>query len=117
MAKRNVFVDFTYTGENLRGQVDFQRSTRKGNKVFFGIAVGTTPMVDIDIVTGMNWDYTFTNSYSIKRRGAFYVSAKAVHTFNAGGKNECHVVAGAMYEHTLHVNTISDGKLSAELIK
>ena len=117
MAKRKIFVNFTYNGKELRGQVDFQRSTRKGNKVLFSVAVGTTPTVKIDIVTGMNWDYTFTNSYSIKRRGAFYVSAKAVHTFNAGGKNECHVVAGAMYEHTLHVNTISDGKLSAELIK
>ena len=117
MAKRKIFVDFIYSGENLRGQVDFGRSTRKGNKVFFSIATRTTPVVNIDIITGMDWDYTFTNSYSVKRRGAFYVPASAVHTFSADGKNECHVVAGAMYEHTLHVNTISNGKLSAEPIK
>lgn len=29
MAKRKIFVNFTYNGEELRGQVDFQRSTRK----------------------------------------------------------------------------------------
>ena len=116
MAKRKIFVNFTYNGKELRGQVDFQRSTRKGNKVLFGIAVGTTPVVNIDIVTGMNWDYTITNSYSVKRRGAFYVPASAVHTFNAGGKNECRVVEGAMYEHALHLNTISSGVLSAEPI-
>ena len=117
MAKRKIFVDFTYNGENLHGQVDFGRSTRKGNKVFFGIATETTPVVNIDIITGMNCDYTFTNSYSINRRGAFYVSAKAVHAFNAGGKSECRVAAGAVYEHTLHLNTVSNGKLSAEPIK
>lgn len=66
MAKRNVFISFTYNGEELHGQVDFQRSTRKGNKVLFAVAVGTAPTVTIDIVTGMNWDYTFTNSYSVK---------------------------------------------------
>ena len=71
MAKRKIFVDFTYNGENLHGQVDFGRSTRKGNKVFFGIATGTTPIVNIDIIMGRNWDYTVTNSDSIKRRGAF----------------------------------------------
>ena len=59
-----------------------KRSTRKGNKVFFG-----------------------------------YVSAKAVHAFNADGKSECRVVAGAMYEHILHLNTVGNGKLSAEPIK
>jgi hypothetical protein len=117
MAKRNIFVNFTYNGEDLRGQVDFQQSTRKGDKVFFRVAVGTTPVVNMDIVTGMNWDYTFTNSYSVKRRGAFYVPASAVHTFNAGGKNECRVVEGAMYEHALHLNTIGNGKLSAEPIE
>lgn len=117
MAKRNIFVNFTYNGKELRGQVDFQRSTRKGDKVFFSVAVGTAPVVNMDIVTGMNWDYTFTNSYSVKRRGAFYVPAKAVHAFNAGGKNECRVVEGAMYEHTLHLNTIGNGILSAEPVE
>lgn len=117
MAKRNIFINFTYNGEELRGQVDFQRSTRKGNKTFFSVAVGTTPVVTMDIVTGMNWDYTFTNSYQVKRRGAFYVPASAVHTFNAGGKNECRVVEGAMYEHALHLNTIGNGKLSAEPVE
>ena len=46
-----------------------KRSTRKGNKVFFGIATRTTPVVNIDIITGMNWDYTFTNSYSTISNG------------------------------------------------
>lgn len=54
MAKRNVFVSFTYNGKKLRGQVDFKRSIRKGNKVLFGVAVGITPTVKIDIVTSMN---------------------------------------------------------------
>ena len=86
-------------------------------RLYFCKKALTTPIVNIDIITGMNWDYTFTNSYSVKRRGVFYVSAKAVHAFNAGGKSECRVAAGAMYEHKLHLNTISDGKLSAEPIK
>lgn len=68
MAKRNVFVSFTYNGKKLRGQVDFKRSIRKGNKILFGVAVGITPTVKIDIETGMSWDYTFTYSYSVKRR-------------------------------------------------
>lgn len=116
MAKRNVFVSFTYNGKKLRGQVDFQRSTRKGNKVLFGVAVGITPVVNMDIVTGMSWDYTFTYSYSVKRRGSFYVPASAVHAFNAGGKSECRVIAGAIYEHTFHLKTIGSGTLSAEPI-
>lgn len=117
MAKRNVFVSFIYNGKKLRGQVDFKRSIRKGNKVLFGVAVGITPTVKIDIVTGMDWDYTFTYSYSVvERRGAFYVTANTVHAFNAGGKSECRIIAGTMYEHTFHLKTIGSGTLSAEPI-
>lgn len=116
MAKRNVFVSFIYNGKKLRGQVDFKRSIRKGNKILFSVAVGITPTVKIDIVTGMNWNYTFTYSYSVKRRGLFYVPASAVHAFNAGGKSECRVITGAMYEHILHLKTIGSGTLSAEPI-
>lgn len=84
-----IFVDFTYNGENLHGQIDFQRQVRKGNNVFFAVAVGTTPVVTIDVITDMNWDYTFTDSYQVIRRGSFYVPANTLHAFNAGGNNDC----------------------------
>ena len=81
MAKNKIRVKFTYKGKEITGQVDFSEmrscAINDRKRSYFLLACKGFIVPDVSIDVGMSWDYVFT--YSVEKRGAFYVAAHDVH--------------------------------------
>ena len=108
MAKNKIRVKFAYDDKEVTGWVDFSEMrscTINGKKrSYFLLACKGTVVPEVSIPVGMSWDYVFT--YSVKKRGAFYVAAHDVHRYNSGGSNKCTIVCGTFYKDKFHINEI-----------